>query len=246
LHEGGEKTKEKSKIIILLMVLSLFFTPTATLAALTERPLKIKFYFVELGSCLITRGDVNNPLWNDTGTGSLVVTGKADGEYYEQPVGMPPVGVLKGYMMKNLAVGGGLLLQWTEADNSKRWVAVTFYSTATSIGVYFNHYFDYATQNDEPIVIGSISMASDQSKDYIKFKGLYYDGQKIQKISGAALLMFGQFVPNSGYIVCIQLLDDTVYPVNMHSMFRAVWSVTGAQDIPAAQVFRWNVEIKTP
>jgi len=219
------------------MVFSLLFTSTAVLA---EGTVKIRFYFIDTGSCLVTRGDVYHPLWNDTGAGALMLSGKADGEYYEQPVGMPPVGVLKGYMMKNLAVGGCLLLRWTESDNSKRWVSVTFYSTATSIGVYFNYY------NDEPIVIGSISMASDKSKDYIRFKGIYYDGQKVQKISGAALLMFGQFVQNSGYIVCIQLLDDTVYPVNMHSMFRAVWSEKDIQGFPAAQVFRWNVEIKTP
>jgi len=222
------------------MVLSLLFTSTPVLA---EETTKVKFYFIDSGSCLVTSGNVSDPLWEGVGHGTLMLSGRADGEYYEQPVGDPPVGYLKGYMMENLAARGGLLLRWTEDDNSKHWVSATFYSTATSIGVYFNYY------NNDPIVLGSISMASLNPDDYIRFNGIYFDGSKIQEISGVALLMIIQ-VSEEGYIVVMQLRDDTLPQFWETSMFRAIWVnmdtvMPGFPEIPAAQVFMWNVEITT-
>jgi len=224
--------KGKFAVILSLMVLSLLFTSTAVLAE--EETVKIKFYFIESGSCLVTCGDVSDPLWEGVGAGALMLSGKADGEYYEQPADGT---IFKGYLMDNLAARGCLLLRWTETDNSKRWVSVTFYSTATSIGVYFN----------DPVVLGSISMFSANPNDYIRFKGIYYDGSKIQRISGIAGLMIIQF-SEEGYGIVMQLRDDTLSNFWEHSMFRAIWSnvdivMPGYPQIPAAQVFMWNVEI---
>jgi len=222
--------KGKIAVMLSLMILSLLFTSTTVLAV--EETVKIKFYFIETGLCLVTRGDVSSALWEGMGDGALMLCGKADGEYVEQP--MDSV-VLKGYLMDNLAARGALLLRWTETDNSKRWVSVTFYSTATSIGVYCY----------DPVVIGSISMASANPNDYIRFKGTYFDGSEIQEITGVALLMIIQF-SEEGYVIAMQLRDDTLPNFWEHSMFRAIWSNIDIvmPEIPAAQVFRWNVEIK--
>jgi len=215
--------KEKIAVLLSLMVLSLFFTSTAVLA---EETAKVKFYFIESGSCLVTRGDA---LWEGIGFGASMLIGKADGEYYEQPVDSI---VMKGYLMENLAAKGCLLLRWTEADNSKHWVSVTLYSTATSKGCYFN----------DPVIIGSISMASNIPEDYIRFKGIYYDGSRTHQISGIALLMIIQ-ISEEGYLIVVQLIDDNLPNFWTHSMFRAIWLDIGTPEIPAAQVFRWNVEI---
>ncbi|HJX23992.1 MAG TPA: hypothetical protein VJ574_06305 [Candidatus Bathyarchaeia archaeon] len=216
-------------VLLFLMIFSLLFTSTAVLA---QDTVKIKYYFVDSGSCLVMRGDVSSPLWSGVGSGALVLSGKADGEYYEQPAGEI---TLKGYAMENLVARGCLLLRWTEGDNSKHWVSVTFYSTATSKGFYFN----------DPFVLGSISQASGNPDDYIRFKGVYCDGQRIQKISGIALLMIGSFPQMGGLGVGIQLLNGP-QPIEEHSMFLGGWSETGTQDTPAAQVFRWNVETGSP
>jgi hypothetical protein len=226
--------KGKFAVLLSLMVLSLLFTSTAVLA---EGTVKVKFYFIDAGSCLVIRGDVTKPLWQGIGDGALMLSGKADGEYYEQ------TGTTwKGYMMDNLAAGGCFLLKWTEADNSKHWVAVTLFSTATSKGVYF---YDHVGST----VVGSISWASNIPDDYIRFKGIYYDGSKTQEISGIALLMIFQ-VSEEGYSVSMQLLSGP-QPIEKNTMILAVWSnidvvMPGYPEIPAAQVFRWNVEIKTP
>ena len=229
---GGDKTKEKLAVLSSLMVLSLLFTSTTVLAV--EEIVKVRFYFIDSGSCLVTSGDVSDPLWEGVGGGALMLSGRADGDYYEQPVDGT---IFEGYLMDNLAARGCLLLRWTETDNSKRWVSVTFYSTATSIGVYFN----------DPVVLGSISMFSANPNDYIRFKGIYYDGSKIQKISGIAGLMIIQS-SEEGYVIVMQLRDDTLPNFWEHSMFRAIWSnvdivMPGYPQIPAAQVFMWNVEI---
>jgi hypothetical protein len=234
LHEGGEKTKEKSKILISLMVFSLLFTSTSVLA---EETIKIKFYFINVGSCLVLRGPIDDPLWQGIGDGVLTLSGKADGEYYEQSGT-----TWKGYMMENLAARGSLLLRWTEDDKSKHWVAVTFYSTATSKGVY---YYNHVGST----VVGSISWASNIPGDYIRFKGIYYDGTKIQEISGLALLMLWQ-ISEEEYQVSLNLLSGP-QPIQQTNIILAGWSTIdyttpGFPEIPAAQVFRWNVEIKTP
>jgi hypothetical protein len=228
---GGDRTKEKLAVLFSLMALSLLFTSTTALAV--EETVKVRFYFIDSGSCLVVRGDTNSPLWQGVGNGALALSGKADGEYYEQPAGEI---TFKGYMMHNLLVGGSLLLRWTETDNSKHWVTVTFYSTATSLGVYFN----------DPLVLGTISMASNKPEDYIRFKGIYYDGARIQVISGLALLMIIQYSEKE-YVVAMQLLNGP-QPIQINSMILAVWSnigmtVPGFPEIPAARVFKWNVEI---
>ena len=221
--------KGRFAVLLSLMVFSLLFTSTAVLA---EETVKVRFYFIESGSCLVTRGDVTNPLWEGVGSGASMLIGKADGEYSEQTLDST---IIKGYLMENLAAKGCLLLRWTEADNSKHWVSVTLYSTSTSKGCYF----------DDPVVIGSISMASNIPEDYIRFKGIYYDGSRTHQISGIALLMIIQ-ISEEGYLIVVQLIDDNLPNFWTHSMFRAIWLDIGTPEIPAAQVFRWNVEIKTP
>jgi hypothetical protein len=218
--------------IMCLVIFSLLFTSTTVYAV--EEAVNIRFRFIDSGSCLVVRGDTGNPLWQGMGDGTLALSGRADGEYYEQPAGDV---TLKGYMMDNLAVGGSLLLRWTEADSGKHWVSVTFYSTATSIGVYFN----------DPVVLGSISMASNRPEDYIRFKGIYYEGAKKQEISGIALLMIIQYSEEE-YVVGMQLLNGP-QPIGPNSMILAGWSnigatVPGFPEIPAARVFKWDVEIK--
>jgi hypothetical protein len=226
--------KGKYAILLSIMILSLLFSSTAVLAG---GIVKVNFYFIDSGSCFVICGDLSNPSWQGVGTGSLMLYGKADGEYYEQPGT-----TWKGYMLKNLAAGGCLLLRWTEVDNSKRWVLVTFYSTATSKGVYF---YDHVGST----VVGSISWASEKAEDYIRFKGIYYDGKRIQEISGLALLMLWQ-VSEEGYQVSMNLLSGP-QPIQQTNIIVAGWSAIDYKvpgypeipEIPAAQVFRWNVEI---
>ena len=213
----------KIKGIMFLAVFSLLFTSTVASA---NEIVQIRFRFVNTGSCFVIHGDMTNPLWDGIGDGALTLSGKADGEYYEQPE--TP---LKGYMMDNLAAKGSLLIRWTEDENSRRWVSVTFYSTATSKGVYF----------DDPVVLGSISWASGNPNDYIRFKGTYFDGSENQKISGIALFMIIQ-ISEEGYEAGVQLLSGP-QPIEQNNMFLAAWLNAGTQEIPPAQVFMWNVEI---
>ncbi|MCJ7633579.1 hypothetical protein MUP77_14475 [Candidatus Bathyarchaeota archaeon] len=222
-----------------LTIFSLLLASTATSVvfastAVSEETVKVKFYFIDSGSCLVTHGDpYTGPpfLWQGVGIGALMLSGKADGKYFEQPA--------EGYSMENLNVRGCLLLKWTETDNSKHWVSVTFYSTATSKGIYYV----------DPVSSGSISMFSANLDDYIRFKGIYYDGSKIQFINGIAALMIihSIYLSIERYYVVVQLLTG-LQPIDPETTIQAAWSNIhvadpGFPEIPAALVFRWNVEI---
>lgn len=71
----------KIKGIMFLAVFSLLFTSTVASA---NEIVQIRFRFVNTGSCFVIHGDMTNPLWDGIGNGALTLSGKADGEYYEQ------------------------------------------------------------------------------------------------------------------------------------------------------------------